>query len=295
MQSDCDDSIAQGAEHFVYIYRDERGRPRYVGYGRFTTRATSHLTGSHNPELNTFLADQRFRVEIAGPYESEQAGRAVEIALISILQPDLNVDLGPSAWRFRPLGVPAAYVDRWTQRELLLQDFIDAQGARPVPVLFVIVTDEDFADGRIGYNAATPPTDSQIRERVEKWWQLRKYLGKWMAAPDDSPGLLVGVHGRPGAQFVIASMLIDRDKWAAAEGKRQGKIRIPLSDPSNLDAHRLRGRRIARAARLAFGNWPSQFYVVLGRDAVTHGGRRQTPELTQGAQRPTGRLGVKLR
>jgi hypothetical protein len=281
-QVNSDDAAVPAAEHFVYIYRDQRGKPLYVGYGRLAPRATSHLLGSHNAALNNSLVDQRFDLQIAGPYESEAVGRAVETALISVLQPDLNVDPGPSRWRFRPIGVPAAYAERWTQPELLRRDFIDAQGTRPAPVLFVIVTNEDFADGRIGYNIATPPTDSQIRERVEKWWQVRKYLSKWTADPNASPGLLVGIHGRPGAQFVIASMLIDQEKWPAAEATDGGKIKIPLSDPGDLDAHGLRGRRIARDARLAFANWPSQFYIILGRDNVPRGGRSMRRALAFG-------------
>jgi hypothetical protein len=187
-------SSRRGPEHFVYIYRDERSKARYVGYGRSTARAVSHTAGSHNAGLNTFLAKQQFLVQIAGPYESEAAGRAVETALISALEPDLNIDPGQSRWRFRPLGIPVKYADRGTQGDLLLQDFIALQGARPVPALFVIVTDK-YLDGRIGYNIAAPPTDAQIRQRVEKWWKLGKYLGTWAASPDDSPGLLLGIHG----------------------------------------------------------------------------------------------------
>lgn len=271
IQNDTSDIAAQLAEHFVYIYRDERGKPRYVGYGSFADRATSHSQRSHNPVLAKFLATHRYVVEIAGPYGSEAMGRAVETALISTLHPDINKDPGPSQWRFRPLGVPVKYGDRLTQPELVRRDFMAKQGRHPVPILFVIVTDKDFTDedcgdGRPGYDIAAPPTDLEIRERVEKWWQVsKKRRDKWAANPNDSPGLLLGIHGRPGAQFVIASLLIDRKNWATADIEG-GKIRIPLLEPGNLDAHGLRGRRIARSARIAFGNWAQQFYLILGRD-----------------------------
>ena len=133
-------------------------------------------------------------------------------------------------------------------------------------MLFVTIGDKHFPDGRVGFSMAAPPPDSQIRERVEKWWQLGRRVERWTESPNDRPGLLLGIHGRPGEQFVIASMLIDRDKWASAGRDDEGLVRIPLLDPGNPDAHRLRGRRIARSAGLKFGNWRHQFYKVLGCD-----------------------------
>lgn len=254
------------AEHFVYVYRGNEGNARYIGRGRLVNRATAHFHRSHNPGLKAFVDNQRFSLQIAGPFGTEAAACAVETALISTLHPDLNRNSGPSRWRFRHIGVPELYADRWTQRELFRRDFIDLQGTRPTPVLFVTISDKDFPDGRIGYSMAAPPTDSQVRKRVEKYWQLRKKVGEWAASPDGSPGLVLGIHGRPGAQFVIASMLIDRKEWARVRPGEGGLVRIPLLDPGNLDAHSLRGRRIARSAGLRFGNWRQQFYKVLGCD-----------------------------
>jgi hypothetical protein len=206
-------------------------------------------------------------LQIAGPYGSETAACAVETALISALHPDLNKNSGPSHWRFRHIGVPEGYARRWTDRELLRWDFIALQGSRATPVLFVTISDKRFPDGRIGYSMAAPPTDPQIRERVEKWWQLSKQrVEKWAASPEDSPGLLLGIHGRPGEQFVIASILIDQRKWASVRRSDEGLVQIPLLDPSSLDAYNLRGRRIARSAGLQFGNRRQQFYKVLGCD-----------------------------
>jgi len=261
-----DSTSSQG--HYVYRYLDSRGRVRYVGYGRETDRATSHLVGSHNRALNEFLEAKQYRIEIAGPFADEQTGRAVETALISALQPEFNIDAGPSRWRFRPLGVPLQYADRLSEPELLLHDFLSAQGSDPVPVLFVIVTSVDFDDDRVGYNPASPPSDEQIRVRVDRWWQVRRFVDAWASTPDDSPGLLIGVFGSPGRQMVIASARVDRANWREAETVSGGLVRVPLVEPVDLDAFSLRGRRIASAAGLRFGGYPAQFFVRLGRDGA---------------------------
>lgn len=261
------------AELYVYLYRDERDRVRYVGYGRSPERASSHLTGaSHSEVLNQFLAAREYRIEIAGPFEEVRSGQMVETALISALKPDLNVDPGQSRWRFRPLGVPLEFAERQVAAELRLGDFLYAQGENPSPVLFVIVTDFDFKD-RVGYNPASPPSDEQIRVRTDRWWQLQRFLPEWTAIPEVSPGLLVGVFGSPGRQTVIASARIDRAAWAGAELLKCGKLRVPLLTPGDLDAFSLRGRRIAREAGLKFGGIPSEFFIILGTNGVAVGGR----------------------
>jgi hypothetical protein len=141
-----------------------------------------------------------------------------------------------------------------------------------MPVIFVIVTTINFDDERIGYNPASPPTDDQIRSRVDRWWQLQRFVPGWIADRESSPGLLVGVFGSPGRQMVIASALIDRTRWKKAEMHAGGRISIPLIEPTNIDAFSLRGRRIARKAGLMFGGIPAQFYIRLGVDGIAHGG-----------------------
>ena len=225
-----------------------------------------------NDRLNEFLDAREYRIEIAGPFEDERTGRAVETALISTLNPEFNVDPGPSRWRFRPLGVPLEFADRQVEPELMLGDFLSAQGQAPAPVLFVIVTSVDFADERVGYNPANPPTDAQIRPRVDRWWQLQRFLPAWSANPESSPGLLIGVFGSPGRQTVIASARIDRSRWEDAELFGGGKISVPLVEPTALDAFSLRGRRIGRGAGLMFGGIPAQFFIFLGADGLAVGG-----------------------
>jgi len=231
-------------EHYVYLYRDYRGRARYVGYGRQSERARSHLGGSHNEGLNAFLADREYRLEIAGPFGDAETGLAVETALISALQPEFNIDPGASRWRFRPLGVPLQFAERQVASELTLDDVLEAQGNARMPVIFVIVSGIDFPDSRVGYDPASPPSDDQIRARVEAWWQLQRFVPEWGAQPESSPGLLVGVNGSPGGQTIIASLRIDRGGWADAQADSGGLLRIPLLDPADLDAFSLRGRRI---------------------------------------------------
>lgn len=263
-------------QHYVYMYFDERERVRYVGYGRETARATSHLTGSHNDKLNHFLAGHKYRLEIAGPFDSEETGRAVETALISALKPNLNVDPGESRWRFRPLGVPLSYANRPTEAELVLGDFLAMQGAEPAPVLFVIISSLDFEGDRAGYDPANPLGDDQLRQRLDRWWQVQRFLPEWAVNPADSPGLLVGVYGSPGQQLVIGSTRIDRASWASAE-RQGGMVRVPLAEPADLDAFSLRGRRIARAAGLRFGSFRHQQFIRLELDKTLHGGQTRKP------------------
>jgi hypothetical protein len=261
--------------HYVYLYRDNRERVRYVGYGKTHWRASSHLTGSHNGQMSRFLKAREYRIEIAGPFETETTGRAIETALISALKPNLNVSQGEDRWRFRPLGVPEEFATRQVKPELCLGDFLTAQGVTPRPVLFVIINDVNFEgsdDNRIGYNPVKPPTDKQIRLRVDGWWQLQWLIPKWALEPATSPGLLVGVFGSPGRQTVIASARIDQKAWEGVKPIKGGKIRVPLVEPADLDAFLLRGRRIAFEAGLKFGNFDSQLYILLGTNGVAAGG-----------------------
>jgi hypothetical protein len=262
--------------HYVYLYRDERGEPRYVGYGKLVTRANAHLIKSHNPQLANFVLEKKFTIEVAGPFETEATGRVVETTLISALKPKFNVVQGQSEDRFRPLGVPAAYAERLAMPPMKRSDFFSMQTDPPMPVLFVSVGEKDFGDGRAGYDFAAPPADEKVLERVEKWWQLSNLIPVWAKKPDQSPGLLVGISGSPGAQILIASILVDRSGWNDAENCPQGggKIRVPIKPTPKLDACGLRGRRVDRAAGFAFEGVPAGFFIVLKLDGTLIGGRR---------------------
>jgi hypothetical protein len=271
-----------GTEHYVYLYFDH-DRIRYIGYGRKISRADSHLTGSHNDALNQFLEEGKYRIEIAGPFDDEGTGRAVETALISAIKPEFNINNGPSKWRFRPLGVPIDFAPRLDENELTMTDFLRVQGAARTPVLFVIIALRN-------YDPADPQSDLQIRERITCCWQLQRFLPGWSANPKASPGLLVAVFGSPGRQTVIASAHIAQNNWAAAKVVKGGLVRVPLVDTvafDTLDAFDLRGRRIARSAGLMFGGIPAQFYAVLGADGEVFGGRQLRNTIERREVRPS--------
>jgi hypothetical protein len=144
--------------------------------------------------LADFVLQKKFTIEVAGPFASEAEGRAVETSLISALITKFNVAQGDLNARFRPLGVPAEFAERLSLPPLQRTEFFSAQGNAPMPALFVIVGAKDFDDGREGYDLANPPTDEKVLARVEKWWQLRRYLPDWAKAPDESPGILIGIN-----------------------------------------------------------------------------------------------------
>jgi hypothetical protein len=106
---------------------------------------------------------------------------------------------------------------------------------------------------------------------MDRWWQLGRHAAAWIEGPAHSPAVLVGVHGRPGAQFVIGAVEIDASRWSRAP--RDGALlQVPTGARGNLDALHLRGRRIASDARIRFGPRRHQFFVVLRRDGRTVGG-----------------------
>lgn len=263
------------AGHYVYLFRDPRGIPLYAGYGRDSRRATSHLTGSHNQALARAIKLRGVTLEIAGPFDSEQTGRAVETAVMSALHPRLNVAEGDSQWRFRVLGVPAEYADRLVEPGLLRRDFLARSVVRErCPVVFVLITEENLRDGRGGYDPANPPSDDRIRDRVEAAWQLGRRAVEWERDPTSSPRLLVGVTGPPAARTVVASLFIDRELWGSSNRHGDGKVSIPTSGPADLDALRLRGRRLSAEAGISFGSWTHQQFVILFADGSVVGGRK---------------------
>jgi len=244
--------------------------------GERPSRATAHLIASHNPGLAEFVSSNKFTIEVAGPFATEEVGRAVETVLISALEPDLNIIQGSSAARLRPLGVPVEFAPRLSLPPMKREDFISVQGNNPMPIMFVFIGQQDFGDGRVGYDPANPPSDEQVLERVEKWWQIQRFLPEWSTDPQGSPGVLIGVHGKPGAQMVIASLMIDRSGWNSDESfeRGEGKIRVPTLPTRNLDAFEIRGRRIDRASGIAFEGFPAGFFVLLSPDGTLAGGRR---------------------
>lgn len=260
------------SEHYVYLYRDDKGKPRYVGYGKNPSRAIAHLSGSHNEALSDFLAKRKHGLEIAGPFGTEAAGRAVETALISALKPDCNLAPGQSQWRFRPFGIPVEFADRMSLPPLTRANFLQPRaGSRSPSVLFVYIARKDFK-GRPGYDPAKPPTAKQILKRMIKCWQIGKYVSQWRENVLQSPTLLVGLSGSPKARIVIGAARVDQTRWKHAKPEG-GLYEVPIIPSSNLDASKLRCRRISPEANIEFGSFASQFFVILECDGTTKGGR----------------------
>jgi len=256
--------------HYVYLFRDTQNQPQYVGYGRSFKRAVSHLSGSHNKQLNHFLQSGKYTLEIAGPFDTKNTGLAVETALISALKAKCNRAPGQTKWQFRPLGVPEKYADRLTLSALERKDFLQIVGGGSV--LFVYVNDKNFTDGRVGYDPATPPSDSRILQRIDKWWQLGRYTAEWVETPANGPSVLVGISGRPGSRVVIGAVRINSSGWKNAKRDEDGLLRIPTSGPSNLDAFELRGRRVSANANIMFGAFSHQFFIIMNRTGKSIGG-----------------------
>lgn len=258
--------------HYVYIYRDLDRNPMYVGYGSRATRAVSHQSGSHNPRLDAFLRKARYTLEICGPFRNEATGRALETALISALDPKLNIHPGEGRWQFRPLGVPEHLADRLAQPPLTRRDLLRrCRLASRTPFVFVTVTSDDAEDGRKGYDLTRPPKDKDILVRMDRWWTIGKFVPRWSRSPAHSPAVLVGIHGRPGAQVIIGAVRINWRGWTDPE-RDGGYYAFPTDGPANLDAFGLRGRRIDRKAGIKFGSFNSQFVVRMAKGGGLSGG-----------------------
>lgn len=242
--------------HFVYLYRDQSGKLRYVGYGENSERALSHMAQTHNLTLEELLKSERFRLEVAGPFGSKDTALAVETALISALKFDdlANISQGSQAHRFRPMGVPLEFASRWDLPALDSAELREISGAhQSQQFLCVKIKNVDFGDGRGTFDPANPPGDEKVLERVRKWWPLRPKSKKWSENSLESPSILLGVHGKPGAQFIIASVFINREGWRHIVASKEvpSRIEVPILS-SNLDAAGLRGRRIAYESGLKF-------------------------------------------
>jgi hypothetical protein len=263
---------SEEAQHYVYLYRDAKKNPRYVGYGKSSDRAVSHLSGSHNDGLNALLESENYTLEIAGPFYDENTARSVETALISALQPDCNINPGQARWRFRPLGVPEYFADRLSAEALTKADFLQLQKETQQSLLFVRIGDKNFGDGRGGgYNPANPPGDAQILERMDRWWRLGRYVTEWENIPPHSPMVLVGINGKPGAQVIIGSVTIDISGWGTAKSEK-GFYIVPTLKTPDLDALDLRGRRVSKEANIRFGSFYSQIFLILKPDGTILGG-----------------------
>ncbi len=262
-------------KHFVYLFRDRSGTPLYIGYGQSQKRAFSHISRTHNVELEKRLQRGDFTLEIAGPFGSAETALAVETALISALRTKCNVSEGHKEWRFRPPIVTARFSERPMMPELNLSELKEVLGAKKhFPIVFVRINERYFEeDDRPGFNPDEPPKDGDILRRIDRWWQLACRLAERESIPERSPGILAGIYGPPGNQMIIGSVFVDRSSWSEAEVESNGLLHLPTNGPSDLDALQLRGRRISPKLELRFGQFRNQQFILLHSDGRKEGGR----------------------
>lgn len=246
-------------EHFVYLYRTLQGEPVYVGYGHTVQRALTHTGASHNAELKTWLAKNKFDLQISGPYISEREAKAVEAALISALNPRFNRSPGDGP-KFAPVGVPSELWERPRMPQLSLRQIgLQAGGA-----LLVYLAPGDFLrDGRRKFNAAVP-SDRDAVSNIEKNWDIAKLIGHWRKYPQSIPNVIVGVHGRVDHRFIVGALELDKERLCDSRNQRRAdrwprpRWKVPLVDPSDLDAMSLRGRRVKD---VRFGQFSHQLHI----------------------------------
>ena len=245
--------------HFVYIYRDASGKACYVGYGQSNEQAFENMARTHNKRFRELTNSKSLTLEIAGPYDSQDTALAVESALLSAIVPAVNSERGQTIHRFRPMGVPPQYAQRFALSPLGRDDLIEMLDENNSPsFLCVHVADIDFvgADGivRRGYDPAHPPSDEEIANRVKRFWLLETKLESWKRNPMQSPAILLGIHGELGEQFVFAALATDRENWdkAARSPEDESRYEVPVKPAHGLDVAALRGRRIARKVGLKF-------------------------------------------
>ncbi|MEI6363536.1 MAG: hypothetical protein WCP95_15545 [Actinomycetes bacterium] len=251
-------------QHYVYLYRSKGGAPKYVGYGREDERPLEHPGASHNDALRAFLAGSDYSIEIAGPFRDREEGLNVESVLISAVRPEFNVAAGNSK-RFRPLGVPDAYAERPSLPPLSLDEIGRATGG----ALIVYLAAGDFlSDGRRKFSMANPD-DADVLSHMRGRWDIERHRDEWLANPDASPKVLIGVHG-PKVQhrFIVGATPIDTRRWFEEELRAPDMRRrwfIPLLDPLQLDSCQLRGRRVSGAS---FGQFSSMLHKWVDGDGV---------------------------
>ena len=256
---------AVSTQNYVYLYRTLAGVPVYVGYGHEVARALQHSGGSHNQPLRDWLAKNQFNLRIAGPYSSESEAKAVEAALISAMNPRFNVAPGDGP-QFTPVGVPAGLWER-PQMEAMTLDQI---GRAASGALLVYLAPGDFlTDGRKKFDAAQP-TDREAVSNIEGVWDISSHLSTWKKDPISGPQVLIGVHGPVKHRFVVGALRIDTSAWGRDSDwiEERRRWRVPLSDPTNLDAYGLRGRRLKD---VKFGQFSHQLHIwVDGRGERRH-------------------------
>jgi hypothetical protein len=238
---------------YVYLFRDAKRRPVYVGRGEHIARAESHLSGTHNLGLESLIGTGKFSVEAAGPYRDEITARAVEAALISALDGSpgfANVAPGDGP-RFAPLGVPTYLAPRLDESSLSLEQLGRLVGERLGGGVLLVRLSSGGAftseAARAKYDPAAP-NDAVIFENTIRWWWLRDLVARWRAHPEETPAVVVGLAGPPSRRYIAGSVLIDRE--AAWDDSDDPDYQVPTAVPTtsiDVDACGLRGRIVEGA------------------------------------------------
>jgi len=127
---------------------------------------------------------------------------------------------------------------------ILDEDTILDKTAHPLLVVFI---NEDESEGRRGFSLGDPPSDSEILDRMVKWWQLGSRVQKWEKNPELQPKVLVGVALDPAHRIIIGAVKIDK----ILKSKEPDFYEMRTPEKPSLDAHQLRGRRLC--ADIKFG------------------------------------------
>lgn len=240
---------------YVYIYRDEAGRCRYIGKGTSADRPMAH--SGRTDSFGQWLKTGKFEIEIAGPYRDQQEALEVESALISALRPTsplFNAPTAPgSGQQFHPLGVPAQEAARLLEPPVSMEETGRATGG----ALIVYIRSLDL----------TKPVTEAVATAASGTWQLESRIHGWRANPETGPKVLVGVAGPLRHRFIAGAFDIATDRWAEpAHRTATGRLWwIPLVDRSRADACGLRGRRLTE---IAFGRSKSQHFRIVDGDGV---------------------------
>lgn len=124
-----------------------------------------------------------------------------------------------------------------------------------------------------------PPPDQAVHDRMRQWWYVGRYVPGWVADPNSGPGLLVAVTGSWKHRLIAGCVEVARDGWATAVRNEDApsQLSLPTLATPDLDACKLRGRRVAVEAELKFNTITSEMFLLLNRDGSVIGGRSQKP------------------
>lgn len=241
----------------VYLYRTTNSAQiRYVGRGTTPDRALQHTGGSHNEGLRALIESGAYTLEVAGPYKSPSEAALVEAALISALERSGTqaalTNLVPGAGpQFRPLGVPGELAGRPLNAPLSLAEVGRHTGGA---LLVRNSFGADLSDGRPRLDPLSQQNDDVIVDNITKYWLLHRLAAAW---EDEAarPRALIGCAGPVAHRYVPGALRIDVDRLYSEPATGV----VPTID-NDLDAYRLRGRRIA-AARFGQGRHQHLIWV----------------------------------